>query len=269
MITWNVDPIIYSIGPIQLRWYSLAFFVGFLIGYQYFSKLYAREGRTQDECSRLLMYVFLGTIIGARLGHCLFYEPEYYLRNPIEIIAFWKGFAGLASHGGYLGVIIATFLYVKRTKGMSFFWVIDRLVGPCLLTGAFIRLGNLFNSEIVGRPSDVPWAVIFQRLDNIPRHPAQVYEAIGYFIIAMILFFQAWRYAKTWPPGRIFGVAMTLSFTFRFFIEFVKENQVDFETDMFLNMGQILSIPFVLFGIFLITGKQVHMRAFQFLMKKT
>ncbi len=268
MLTWNVDPIIYQIGPIQLRWYSLSFFCGFAIGYYYFAKLFEREGRTQEECSRLLMYIFLGTLIGARLGHCLLYEPEFYLRHPIEIIAFWKGFAGLASHGGYTGVIIATFLYLYKTKGMSFFWLIDRLSGPCLLTGAFIRIGNLFNSEIIGKPSDVPWAVIFERIDSVPRHPAQVYEAIGYFLIAMTLFLMVKLFSNKWTQGRIFGFALALSFAFRFCVEFIKENQVDFETGMVLNMGQLLSIPFVLIGIFLISGKQKDVPWLGFLSKK-
>jgi prolipoprotein diacylglyceryl transferase len=271
MIEWNVSPEIFQIGSLAPRWYGLMFVVGFLIGEVYVGKhlpALEEEGKSKKkrpnkkkknesekskkkaETSTLLMYLLGGTIIGSRLAHCLFYEPGYYLTQPWKILMVWQG--GLASHGGYAGIILATYLYTKRNPKTTFLWLIDLISAPALLTGGFIRLGNLMNSEILGRPSDVAWAFIFKRVDDIPRHPTQVYESIGYFTIAFILYFLFQRYSKTWLRGRILGFAFVLSFSFRFFVEFFKENQVSFEQGLALNMGQILSIPFVLFGLFLI-----------------
>jgi prolipoprotein diacylglyceryl transferase len=212
------------------------------------------EKSKKSHTSTLLFYLLAGTIIGSRLAHCLFYDPSYYLANPLKILMVWQG--GLASHGGYAGIITAMYLYTKKYPQVKFLWLVDLITAPALLTGAFIRFGNLMNSEIFGRPTDVPWAFIFKRVDEIPRHPTQVYESLGYFTIAVILYLLFKKFSHTWIRGRILGFAFVLSFSFRFFVEFFKENQASFEDGLMLNMGQILSIPFVILGILLIM--QLH-----------
>lgn len=250
MIHWNVDPEIFRIGSLAPRWYGISFILGFLIGEKYCSRhLMNEQGFTKDEVSKLLYYMIFGTIIGARLGHCLFYEPGYYLSNPLEMLMVWKG--GLASHGGFIGVAIAVFLFNKKVKQISYMWLLDLVAAPSLMTGGFIRLGNLMNSEILGKPTDVPWAFVFQRADNIPRHPAQLYESLGFLIISFVGYFLYEKFSKKWQPGRFIGYIVTFGFLHRFIVEFFKENQVPFEQGMFLNMGQVLSIPLILLGIFL------------------
>ncbi len=195
--------------------------------------------------------MIFGTVIGARLGHCLFYNPTYYLSNPIEIIKVWEG--GLASHGAAIGIIIAIYLFSNKKKNYSMLWILDRIVIVVALAGTFIRLGNLFNSEIIGIPTDVSWAFIFTAVDNVPRHPAQLYESIAYLIIFVILFFVYYKGIEKNRTGLLFGLFLVLVFSFRFFIEFVKENQSGFEAGMALNMGQLLSIPFIIAGIVFIS----------------
>lgn len=186
--------------------------------------------------------------VGARLGHCIFYDFDLYIKNPIEILKIWKG--GLASHGGYLGVFISVWLYFKKNRELSFLWIMDIASGPCLFVGGLIRVGNFFNSEIVGLPTKVPWAIIFERVDNVPRHPAQLYEAIGYFTISFILFRMEQKKFLIWPRGFIFAVAIILSCLFRFFIEFTKAEQSSLSGSLPINMGQILSLAFSLIGVF-------------------
>lgn len=254
---WNFDPAIFRLPvfgfEIAPRYYSLMFILGFVIAYHYVKKVYFSINKSEEQVSSLLMYCVLGTLIGARLGHCLFYDPWYYLTHPLEILQTWKG--GLASHGGYIGVMTAIYLYLKKNAGFTFFWLADLCSGPALLTGSFIRIGNFLNSEIIGRPADVPWAVVFKKVDDIPRHPTQLYESFGYFVIAMILFFCNSRYRDKWPTGRVLGLTFVLAFSWRIFVEFFKENQEAFEQGMALNMGQLLSIPFILIGFYLISGK--------------
>ena len=259
-ITWNVDPEIFSIGQLSIRWYGLLFATAFLSGYIVFTKYLATERLTSEMLDQLLIYVAIGTVVGARLGHCFFYEPEYFLQNPLEILKIWKG--GLASHGAAIGILLALWLYVRKHK-LSFLWLIDRIVIVVALGGAFIRLGNLFNSEIYGLPTDLPWGFEFVRdklydsntgelLPTIPRHPTQLYEALSYILIFVTLFiFYRKRYLKV-RDGFIFGIFMILLFAARFFIEFVKNDQVAFEAGMKFNMGQILSLPFILAGVFMI-----------------
>lgn len=245
---WDVDPEIFRIGPLAVRYYSLAFVIGFFLGEKYVGNiLKTKHGFDEKQVSALLFYMLGGTFIGARLGHVLFYQPDYYLSNPLEIIQVWKG--GLASHGGYAGILLSIFLYLKKYKNITFLQLMDIVAAPCLFVGSLIRLGNLMNSEILGSPSDVPWAFVFRRIDLIPRHPTQIYESIGYFTVAVILYFLYHKFNETWKSGRVLGFAMWLSFLFRFFIEYFKENQVAFENSMFVNMGQVLSIPFIVFGI--------------------
>lgn len=248
-MTWNVDPELLSIGPFSLRYYSLMFIIGFLLMGEYVKKLFAKYGRDPELVSSLTTHIIVGMLIGSRLVHCLFYEPQYYLSNPIDILKIWEG--GLASHGGYLGVIIAVWIFMRKHPEIKFFWIMDLIAGPCLFVGGLIRIGNLFNSEIVGRASDVPWAVIFQRVDPFPRHPAQVYESIGYFTCAGILFWMEKKKFTQWKKGSILAAAMILSFAFRFFVEFVKDEQATITVSSVINMGQLLSVAFVIAGIVL------------------
>jgi len=269
-ITWNVDPEIFSIGQLSIRWYGLLFATAFLSGYIVFTRYLATERLNSEMLDRLLIYIAIGTVVGARLGHCFFYEPEYFLKNPVEILKIWKG--GLASHGAAIGILLALWLYVRRHK-LSFLWLIDRIVIVVALGGAFIRLGNLFNSEIYGLPTDLPWGFEFVRdrlydattgeiLPTVPRHPTQLYEAISYLIIFTVLFiFYRKRYTKV-RDGFIFGVFMILLFSARFFVEFVKNDQVAFEAGMQFNMGQLLSLPFILAGVLMLVWTKKNPRYF-------
>lgn len=249
-IEWSVSPEIFHIGPFSIRWYGFLFALGFVVGYFIMGWIYGQEGRKKSEVEQLAVYMIFGTVIGARLGHCLFYNPEFYLSNPIEILKVWEG--GLASHGAAIGIIIALYLYVKKQKNISLLWILDRVVIVVALAGCFIRLGNLFNSEIIGKAAEVPWAFIFTAVDELPRHPTQLYESIAYFLIFLILLFIYYKKKKDLNNGLLFGLFLVLVFTFRFFVEFVKENQSSFEAGMALNMGQILSIPFVTIGFIFI-----------------
>lgn len=262
-IDWNVDPEIVKIGGFSLRYYSLMFVLAFGIGFWILKTIYKRENAPQKSLDALLIYVLLGTVIGARLGHTLFYEFDYFKHHPLEIILPFRiskehgfeltGFAGLASHGGAIGILIAVALFSKKYK-QHFLWVLDRLVIAVALGGFFIRMGNLFNSEILGIPTAVSWAFIFNRIDNIPRHSAQLYEAILYLLTFCFL----WTLYKikkgNFQKGLLLGYFLAFVFSARFIVEFVKEDQEAFEQGWFLNMGQLLSIPFILIGIYLITG---------------
>jgi phosphatidylglycerol:prolipoprotein diacylglycerol transferase len=253
-IIWDIDPRVFASVEF-LRWYGLCWAIGMILGYQVMLKIYKQEGLSLEDLDKLTIYVALGTIIGARLGHILFYDPIYYLHNPIEILPFrleptfqFTGFTGLASHGGVLGALFALYLYTKKHK-KDFLWTLDRLTIAAPLLGCFIRLGNLMNSEIIGAPTQVPWAFVFTRIDQVPRHPAQLYEALFYLAISLILFF-LWKSGRAQNyKGFLFGLGFSLIFAQRFLMEFLKENQVAFEETMPLNMGQILSLPLIGIGI--------------------
>jgi phosphatidylglycerol---prolipoprotein diacylglyceryl transferase len=249
-LVWNVNPEIFSFGPFQPRWYGLFFALGFFLGYEIMAQFYRREGRNLENLSDLFLYLFLGTITGARLGHVFLYQPDYYLAHPWEIPMIWQG--GLASHGGFAGVMISIYLYLKRHRDMNFIELADRLSIPCLLAATLIRIGNFFNSEILGTPSNLPWAIVFARVDNVPRHPAMLYEATAYFLAFCALYVSYWKTRIIQFPGRAFGISLATCFLARFMIEFVKETQVPFEEHMLLNMGQLLSIPFIVAGVYLI-----------------
>ena len=251
-IQWNVDPVLVEIGPLAIRWYGLLFMFSFLFGYKILENVFKRESVKLELLDKLAMYVGLGTIIGARLGHCLFYQADYYLSHPIEIIMIHQG--GLASHGAAFGIIIGMYLFCRKHK-TTFLWIADRVVMVVALAATFIRIGNLMNSEIVGQPTDGSWGFIFQRLHEIPpvpRHPTQLYEASYYLLVFGVLQFLYWKKNSGQIPGRIFGIFLLMVFGFRFFVEFLKENQVDFEGGLPLNMGQWLSIPFIAFAIYLL-----------------
>lgn len=257
-INWDPNPEFFNIFGISVRYYGLLWAVGIFFAYLIVRYQYRDKGISEKKFDPLFFYCFFGILIGSRLGHCLFYEPAYYLANPLEIflpIKFlpgggWKftGYAGLASHGGTLGLIIALWLYVRKVK-MNYMDVLDMIAVATPITACFIRLANLMNSEIIGKVTNVPWAFIFERVDLNPRHPAQLYEAIAYFIFFLIHMFLYKHYSKKLHRGFFFGLCLTLIFTFRFFIEFIKIDQVDFEATMTLNMGQWLSIPFVIIGV--------------------
>jgi phosphatidylglycerol:prolipoprotein diacylglycerol transferase len=250
MIHWNVNPEIFHIGIISIRYYSLLFMLSFIVGIYIFQWVYKRENKPKEALDPLLIYMLLGTVIGARLGHCLFYDASYYLSHPIKIFKVWEG--GLASHGAAIGILLSLYLFSRKHPEQPFLWLVDRIVITVALAGSFIRLGNLFNSEIIGKPADVPWSFVFERVDNIPRHPTQIYESVAYFIIFVILFRIYKKYGSATPRGYLLGLFLVLVFGFRFFVEFLKENQVAFESGMALNMGQILSIPAVIGGMILI-----------------
>jgi prolipoprotein diacylglyceryl transferase len=250
MIEWSFKPEIVSIGPIVLRWYSLLFMLAFLSGFFIMQWIYKKEGYKPGRVDQLFMYMFFSTIIGARLGHCLFYDPVFYLSNPIEILQIWKG--GLASHGAAIGILAGLYFYAKKNHDLSYAWVVDRIVIVVALSGFFIRMGNLFNSEIIGIPTHSDWGFIFTTIDQIPRHPAQLYEAIAYlivFVVLILIYQHKFQQLKDWF---LLGLFLILVFGFRFFVEFFKENQSGFEQEMALNMGQILSIPAVIAGVVLI-----------------
>lgn len=260
-ITWNPSPEIFTIPIIDwpVRWYGLMWALAFISSFYFMNIVYKKEGRTDKELDMLTLYIIVGTILGARLGHCLFYGPwfdeytpngiliqEGYLSHPLNILKIYEG--GLASHGGAIGIITAMILYCRKT-GESWLWLFDRLVIVVPLAGMCIRIGNLINSEIIGRVTTVPWAFIFVQEDNQPRHPAQLYEAI-FCLFLFGLMFWLWKYKRErFGPGFMFGFLCVLLWIERFVDEFFKENQVAFEDAMPLNMGQWLSIPFIIVGL--------------------
>lgn len=259
VVTWTVDPIIFQSGGLRLGWYGVFFAVGLIVfGGTILSKMWKHENLTEKSFNQLVFYVLIATIVGARLGHCLFYEPSYYLANPVEILKTWEG--GLASHGGVIGIMIAIWIYSKKVSHQSMLWTFDRLCVPVGLVAAMIRLGNLMNHEIYGHATDLPWG--FRFIENIhqwqagaepifsaPSHPTQLYEAAIYLLVFAVCMWLYWKRDAQKREGLIFGVAMVMIFVGRFLVEFVKNDQVGFEESMTLNMGQWLSIPFVIIGI--------------------
>ena len=251
-IHWNPDPEIINIFGISIRYYGLLFVSGLILCIYILRWIYKRENIPPEYLDKLTIFGIVGIVIGARLGHCLFYEPSYYLSHPLEILQIWHG--GLASHGGVLGVLIALYFYSRKTKH-SMVDTLDLIAIASGILFGFIRLGNFMNSEIIGMPTTKPWGVIFERVDDIPRHPAQLYEAISYFIIFAIIMILYKKRRERIKNGFLSGLATVLFFTARFLIEFVKENQVGFENGMTLNMGQLLSLPYIVAGIgFIIYG---------------
>lgn len=254
MITWDVNPEIFSIGKLSIRYYGLLFALGFLGGYYILERMFRREKIQQEWLDKIFIYVMVATVVGARLGHVIFYGWDYYSQNPSEILMIQKG--GLASHGGAIGILIGIWLYSRFVTHKSPIWSLDRIVVPTALAGALIRLGNLMNSEIIGRPTDLPWAFQFLRADIenplLPRHPSQLYEAACYIVVFAVLLYLYWKTEARNKQGMLFGVFLIGVFAARFFIEFLKENQEAFEQGMVINMGQLLSIPFVVAGIYLL-----------------
>ena len=290
-ILWNPDVVAFSLGPVEVRWYSLLWCIGLFAVYQLMHYLFKEQKLGEDKFEPMFLYCFLGILIGARLGHCLFYEPGYYLSHPMEMILpmrkfpdgewHFTGYEGLASHGGTLGLMIAIVLYSRSVK-LNLMHVLDNVAIVTPICACAIRLGNLMNSEIIGSPTDVPWAFVFERVDMLPRHPGQLYEAlcyamfffIGWFIYRLSLKKETMeRYtSNSRKPlvdirvgsGFYFGLCLFLIFFSRIFIELTKENQVDFESGMMFNMGQLLSVPFVVLGLYCMFGGKYCRRINEF-----
>ncbi|MCL6101916.1 MAG: prolipoprotein diacylglyceryl transferase [Bacteroidetes bacterium] len=261
-IHWNVNPEFFSVGPISIRWYGLMFALGFLAGYQIMLKMFKYEASNIEWLDKLFIYTIVATIVGARLGHVFFYGWSYYSQHLIEIVLpiakgefgyKFVGYQGLASHGGAIGIVIAIYLYSKKVTKRSMLWTLDRLIIPTALVGAMIRTGNLMNSEIYGVATNLPWGFIFERNhETVAKHPTQIYEAFGYllvFVSTLWIFYKSKGLKDR--PGFIIGFGFVGIFLTRFLVEFIKENQEAFEAGMVLNMGQLLSIPFILAGGYL------------------
>lgn len=248
-IMWDVNPVMLDLGILQVRWYGLMFVFTFFFGYLIIRQMFRVEGKDESRLDNIAIWIMIAAVVGGRLGHTLFYEPEYYLRYPVEILMIWQG--GMASHGAVVSIPL-TLWWLARKEKLSFWWLADRLSIPAALAGFFIRTGNLMNSEIIGRPTELPWGFMFIRHDNVPRHPAQLYEAIAYLLIFIFLYMAYRRKKAKTPQGFIFGMFLTLVFGARILIEFLKEPQVAFEQYMALNMGQLMSIPLVIAGIVLL-----------------
>lgn len=268
-ITWTVDPDIISIGFLTIRWYGLMWAFGFLLGYYVESKVYEREKMTSEQMDKLFIYMLIGTVIGARLGHCFFYEPQDYIHDLSKVLYVWKG--GLSSHGGACGILISLWIFSKKVAKKNYIWVMDRIVLAVALCGAFIRFGNLMNHEIYGHATDVPWA--FRFITNIhrwqegaapmfsaPSHPTQIYEMLYCLVTFVVISFLYWRTNARKFEGFIFGVFLVGVFLPRFLLEFIKNSQVSFEDDMLLNMGQLLSLPLVIWGFYLLYRSISEMR---------
>ena len=243
---WNVNPNIFEFGPLQLRWYGLLFVGSFFLGLMLLQWVYKREKRDPAVLDTLLIYIMVGAVIGARLMHCFAYEPDFYLSHPLEILKVWKG--GLASHGGLLGVLIALYLFSKKYHE-SYMWLLSRVAMPGALTAAFVRFGNLFNSEILGLPTDKPWAIIFPRVDMIPRHPVQLYEAFAYLTLLLILVTVYKKVTPSFATKILPGIFLTYMFIVRFLLEYTKTRQADYTTSLPFTTGQMLSVPFIIIGI--------------------
>ncbi|OCA72962.1 prolipoprotein diacylglyceryl transferase [Chryseobacterium arthrosphaerae] len=258
-INWDINPEIANILGIPLKYYGLLFLTGLVLSLNVLKSIYKKENLSAKAHDALFTYALIGIMVGARLGHCIFYDFDYYSQHPLEIFLpiqqgpdgtyHFTGFAGLASHGGGIGLVIALLLYARKYT-IPFMTVLDAIAIVLPLGGTFIRLANLMNSEIIGIPTDVPWAFIFRQVDDLPRHPAQLYEAISYMVIFLLVYFIYRKNIFRIGQGFYFGTSILLIFIMRILIEFIKVDQVEFEHGMILNMGQLLSIPFVLLGLF-------------------
>ncbi|PHQ76695.1 MAG: prolipoprotein diacylglyceryl transferase [Shewanella sp.] len=252
---WNVDPVLISFMGLKVHWYGALFATAIACGFQVMKRIYIKEKLPVESLDNLLMYCVIGIIVGARLAHVIFYDPAYYFSNPLKIFAIWEG--GLASHGGGLGAIIALYYY-RRKMDMPFLFLLDRLAIATAIFGFFVRMANFMNSEILGLPTNVPWAIIFERIDMLPRHPAQLYEAFAYLAIFIGLW-AIYKYTEMkQKEGAIFGLFLILVFSARFAIEFVKVKQAAYAEGMTLSAGQWLSVPFLIVGVVLLVMPYLH-----------
>jgi prolipoprotein diacylglyceryl transferase len=259
-ITWDVNPEMISLGPLHVRYYGLLFVGGLIVSYWLFLKMFKREKLPVQLLDKLTVIVGVSLVVGARLGHCLFYQPEYFLHHPLEIILpvrfsphfEFTGYQGLASHGAAIGILIGLWWFCRKYK-KNYMWILDRIAIVIPLAGAMVRLGNLMNSEVYGVKTSLPWGFIFVRAgETMPHHATQLYEAFSYLILFCIIWFLYKKKLSSLYRGTLFGMFLIILFTARFLIEYVKEPQVAFEAEMYLNMGQLLSIPFIIAGIFVL-----------------
>jgi prolipoprotein diacylglyceryl transferase len=260
-ISWDPNPVIVDLFGFPIRWYGFFFALAFLAGFRVVSYMFKQEGRSTEQADQLLMYTMVATIVGARAGHYFFYEFPLLQADPLRffIQMITPPFSGLASHGASIGLFLAFYLYSKKHPGMSYLYITDRIVPAVALAGFFIRMGNLMNSEIIGKPTELPWGFKFLRDTEfnpygdpnlvLARHPSQLYEALSCLLIFAALIWFWSRKKQATQEGQMTGWFMIILFTLRFFYEFLKENQSAFENNLTLNMGQILSIPAVLFGV--------------------
>ncbi|EKF55969.1 prolipoprotein diacylglyceryl transferase [Galbibacter marinus] len=266
--TWDPNQVLLDLGFFQLRYYSLMFVIAFSLGWFIMKKIYKNENQTEEALDSLFIYTVLATLIGARLGHFLFYEPSVFITDPLSIILPFQftpnfeftGFRGLASHGAAIGIIIAMYYYSKKVIKKPILWILDRIVIPVAIGGVFVRIGNFFNSEIIGKPTNSDYGVVFAQLgESFPRHPAQLYEAVGYIIVFLILWYFYWKTDKKNKSGYIFGLFLVLLWTVRFIAEFYKKSQGGFESELgLLSTGQWLSIPFIIIGIYFMFRPKPH-----------
>lgn len=250
-IVWDVDPILFKVGSWEVRWYGLMWGLGFILAYEMVSRLFKKEKYPEEWVDKLFVYCIVSTVIGARLGHCLFYEWDYYGAHPVEIFKIWKG--GLASHGGVFAIILALMWYSKKVTRKSVWWLFDRMIPAVAIVCFCIRFGNLMNSEIYGDATSLPWGFIFVRTgETQPMHPTQIYEMIYCLVTFAIMWFMYWKKEAYKKNGLLFGIFLIGVFGSRFMLEFIKNNQEAFESGLPLNMGQWLSIPFIVWGIWLL-----------------
>lgn len=258
-IVWNPDPIMFSIGPLSVRWYGFLYALGFFLSITVIGRIFKKEKAPEDWLDKVFVYMILAVVIGARLGHVFFYDWGYYSKHPLEILMIWRG--GLASHGGAAAMVLTAWLLSKYMTKQSFFWLADRVFVGALITACLIRIGNLMNSEIYGMPTDLPWGFVFERGHEqfydeegnlMPCHPTQIYESLAYLIMFILMMWLYWKKDAGSYNGLLTGIGFTGVFVSRQLIEFLKNPQSDFENDMMFNMGQWLSVPFVILGIFLI-----------------
>jgi prolipoprotein diacylglyceryl transferase len=251
ILHWSFDPVLFSLGPLTVRWYGLLFVGGFFAGQLLLARMFKAEGVAPGQAERLLMYALLGSIVGARLVHCLFYEPAYYLSNPLAILRIWEG--GLASHGGLVGLVVGLWLARRGAQPpLPLPWLFDRVSMPAMLAAVCIRVANFLNSEIVGEPTGGAWGVVFEAVDGVPRHPAQLYEAVAYALILVVLTLVYRRFARKPPVWLLTGLSLLLAFSARIVIECFKTPQAAYEASQAFSVGQWLSLPFVLLGLVLV-----------------
>ncbi|OGS71385.1 MAG: prolipoprotein diacylglyceryl transferase [Flavobacteria bacterium RIFCSPLOWO2_12_FULL_35_11] len=265
-IDWNPSPEIFKIGSFAVRYYSLMFVIAFMLGLYLMKKIFINDNVPIEKLDSLFIYTIVATLLGARIGHFLFYEPAFLFSKPLEVLLPFRfspkfqftGYAGLASHGAAIGIILAMYFYSKNVLKKPILFILDRIVIPVAIAGVFIRLGNLMNSEIIGKPTNSDYGFIFRKLgEDFPRHPSQLYEAVGYLFVFILLWFVYWKTDKMKKSGYLFGLFFALLWSVRFFVEFFKEKQVEGgENWMFgLNTGQVLSIPLILIGLYFMFRK--------------
>ena len=263
-IDWNPSPEIFKIGPLAIRYYSLMFIIAFMLGLYLMKKIFIKDKISLEKLDSLFIYVVIATLAGARIGHFLFYDPMFLIQKPLEVILPFKfspfqftGFQGLASHGAAIGIIIAMYIFSKKVLKKPLLFILDRLTVPVAVGAAFVRLGNLMNSEIIGKPTNSDYGFVFRKLgEDFPRHPAQLYESVSYLVIFAILMFVYWRTTKKQKLGYMFGLFFVLLWAVRFFVEFFKEAQVDERAEWMLNTGQWLSIPLIIVGLYFMYRKK-------------